>query len=438
METAADILGQSQTFLGVLLTLNVLCLFGEKTGNFIFHTILNQKDRMKRKIELLMKHLSQETSDVEKTEAWRNVKQIADPHSKFDEEDKLKSRNLMMVYNLEVSGFVIDITSFERNSKSIENANEQFIGPLLSLYYGLIIFVLNEIVAYGGGAERWFVNLVYVFTIVSFVYCLSLWGSFANRDFSIAGKFNKFLQKTWNWADSVLGKWWGGLLKIVISSGIFALIACLIDFSSTPDWLTLIISTIGFVIIIAVVGLSRLMVCEVKGNYSYFHALGHMTAFIIYAVIISCIINLSHVSDVYSYLPTLPAIRLLIMAFVIINGILFPFLLPYLRINKEAKKMREEMTSAFDGRQQAAEKFKKGYEDFCKCHGEKSINQITENAAVKTPETISVQIPSLSEYVGIYQELTKPESISEFCKRHNLNEQDFRTIRKQMLNNNKR
>lgn len=238
MEQIPDILGQSQTFLGVLLTLNVLCLFGEKTGNFIFHTILNQKDRMKRRIEILMNHLSQETSDTEQTDEWKKVRLIADHSTQIDEDEKVRARQLMMEYNLNVSGFVIDITSFEKNSKSIENANEQFIGPLLSLYYGLIIFLLNEIVVYFGCQDspiRIAIIFTYVFTIVSFTYCFSLWGSFAYRDLSIHEKFNQFLKKTWNWFDNTPGIWWGGLLKILVSAGVFTVIACLFDFSSMPD-----------------------------------------------------------------------------------------------------------------------------------------------------------------------------------------------------------
>lgn len=391
---------------------------------------------MKRQIETLMDHLSQETSDVEKSESWQKVKQIADSRSGFDEEEQMKARELMMAYNLENSRFVIDITSFERNSKSIENANEQFIGPLLSLYYGLVIFLLNEISVYRACLEspdRFLVNLVYVFTIISFAYCLSLWGSFAYRDFSIPRKFNIFVKRIWNWFDTVPGKWWGGAFKIVIGAGVFALIVCTMNFTSLPDWLTMIITSLAFLVIIGGMGLSRLFVCEVKGNYSYIHALGHMSVFILYAAIISFITSVSHAAEVFEYLPTLPAIRLLIITFVIINGIIFPFWLPYSRIRTEARKMQKAITAAFVGRQQAAEKFKQGYENFCMQHGEKAITRKTEIVTGHKPEEESTTAISLADYVRQYSDMKNPESITDFCKRHKINEQDFRIIRKQML-----
>lgn len=45
------------------------------------------------------------------------------------------------------------------------------------------------------------------------------------------------------------------------------------------------------------------------------------------------------------------------------------------------------MTKVFNGRQQAAAKFKEGYDELCKQRGERSISQITETIAIKHPRT---------------------------------------------------
>lgn len=316
-------LNNSATFLGVLLTLNVLCIFYNPKGNFILGTLINQKDRFKKRLSNLENKLRKIQKSFLESDNYKSVVKIASGNSSSAQE----AYALQYKSSSKINEFQIDISSFYGKMDTVEYSNEQFVSPLFSLFFGLLVFICDEFITY---KPTWFTIIIfflYIFTAISIAYWSFLWIAFFLRNNTTEESVN---QKT-TWIDENLGIFFGSLLKYFFCGITYSSIINYLPFYSYSERYTSFIILLAAIGPITLIGLIRLIYCQVKGNYSYLHILGHLLGFVLFAIIITLISIQSNHSELteMGVLFNLDVLKIVIILFIMFNGVVFPLIFPY-------------------------------------------------------------------------------------------------------------
>lgn len=349
------LLDNSATFLGVLLTLNVLCIFYNPTGNFIFGTLISQKDRFVRRLTRLQNQLLSKKKRFMESADYATVTEIANGKN-LSAQDAFA---LQFKSTQVINSYSIDISSFFGDMEQVEKSNEQFNAPLFSLFFGLIVFVCDELINYKHLLMSEIIFVLYILTVLSIIYWALVWGAFIFRQ-DAPNPEPEELRKL----DECIGIWSGSVLKYTVCYIIYYLILknCIYPLdlhASGTDYISWEI-LISIVFPISLIGFIRFVFCRVKGKYSSAHVLGHLLSFTVYAIIMlitTCNIASPQLISV-GFLDDERTLRLVIIAFVLINGVLAPFICPYLKYSwyflttrsrlRRLKKEMEESIRSFN------------------------------------------------------------------------------------------
>jgi len=359
-------LGDSATFLGVLLTLNVLCVFYNPSGNFILGTLISQKDRFKKRLSRLQRQLLEKKKAFMESDDYLTVKQIADS----DNQSAQDAFALQFRSSQTINGFSIDISSYYGKMEQVEKSNEQFNAPLFSLFFGLIVFICDELITFRLSWMPEIVFTLYILTALAIIYWSLMWGSFIFRQSAPSSDPEELLL-----LDERLGICFGSLLKYILCCGLYYVaLKYWIDgdagcrlYPAMEATVTSCVMLVAAVGMITVIGLFRFIYCRVKGKYSSAHVLGHLLGFSVFAMLIAIITascgnpKLIHAG----FFDNEHVLKFAIVLFVLINGVLAPFICPYLKYSWYFLTARSSLRGLKKNMDERIEKFNKEFTRFC-------------------------------------------------------------------------
>lgn len=361
---SSTFLGDSQTLLGVVATLLVLCLFYEGSqryrnrqskersinkndkeienqdseereltetagNNFLFRILHSEKEKIKKRIEIITdksKELKKEPLKISE-----KVKNIAEKQETISRDLKNKAGEFISKYEMILSRLEISAIKDQYElMNSIESDNEQFRAPLFCFSLSILLFCIDELwmlFPSWHGVMTVFCGLL---TFISIIYWIILW---------TASCFSDDNYKKWNlrnWLDffpSNIGPETSGILLIVSFGGLSYWLIKLYSEKWNPD-ITVIL--IGFFLPLVAFGIIKLLLCPIRGKYSYSHILGHFFALSIYSALLTGLVfdgNNKELTTVInsSFIAKSKLVSILAVGFVLFNGLVMPFLFPLIR-----------------------------------------------------------------------------------------------------------
>ena len=186
-----EFLGYSQTFIGVLASLLVLCIVLDKS-NFIFNILNNIKEQIKNEIAELDRDTGfNNIDDISSGFGYTYLEEyIVNLKNKIqgggDEEDKTLLENALAMeikirtaFNQLKSRKSIEVLKpADELIQSIGCANEQIIAPLYALFCCIIVFMCDELVVYFPTTCDYIVTFLSIFFLTSIIFWLLVWYNF--------------------------------------------------------------------------------------------------------------------------------------------------------------------------------------------------------------------------------------------------------------------
>lgn len=435
-----NLLENSQTFLGVLLTLNVLCIFYEKhnqeSSNFILRMLHDLKQKLSDRIQNLLIESDKTKKEFFDSDDYKSVEKLCSDMTK-SQQIRDEANALRMSASLGLYAQSSKITETEARIDYIEHSNEQIRGPFYSLIFGVVIFVIDEIFHFEGTLSPYLLFGTYVFTILSSVYWLIIWITFfvhtSKPPHKMTGR-GAILE----WIDRKLGVIWGSIAKFILCGIIYTIVLIYVPIDEFPVWLQTLIIGGAFTIPITLIGVWRMVACPVKGNYSLIHVSGHLIGFILFSILIGGItacLGLHNVSNSLFFLNN-RLLTLIIVIFVLLVGLVLPFVLPYVKYqtlyNINESEIKRDKENTFE----IIKDFETQFSSFCvriiKEEQKHPDPKSETKALVKIPETTAVAI-DWTAYIKEYEGTPNRPSIETYCRRKNIDQGVFRALRNKYL-----
>lgn len=385
---------EEQTLLGVILTMTVLCIFaGTESGdsnNFIFRLLSQQWNKYEGSLSRISDTIKNKLERFQGSERYKRLSKKVYAGQEYNR-SYLFALQLLMRFKDATNDIKTDSSPSRKILDKIKRSNEQTRAPLFTLMFGLLLLTINMIAGLCGESVNVVLPGIWIFTILSIIYWSALWLSlFARKigekdvedDSDDAETFWKKCDRNNSWL--ILG-----FYKILICSVVASLLLYVIDVTQfTPIISFIIVASLLFLVIL-VIGVWRVKCCEVKGNYSVIHIIGHIAAFIFYAAVIGAIYHFlgQHVCD--SLLTDSKILGCTIVLFALINGIVCPFALPYLRYRKPYKDAMSELQRWDCSLDIAIKLFNGGYSEWEKVNNFEKY-MMKDNATLKLAQVMEL------------------------------------------------
>ena len=338
-------LGSSQTLLGTLSTLTLLCVF-INDGNFILQVLKGISKRIDFQIKAMSKVINQEVNGYS-IRSNPNFIRLVEFISKgvdsnlYFEGNRLK-RNIekkivsLQVYNL---GFQYNKNFYYQAQK--HKFQELFVAPFYSFLLTLILFFYDELITCGQvyHLQDMFVSSLAILILFSYVFWLAIWINFiCVKIFHLGSKFidnqtNNSEKDVFefpfnsNFINSLIKKIFWGLFA-------FYVVLFICSFFPIPRVTARLFFIATIILPFFIIGLSKLnFFCKI--HYTYITILGHIVLFtcISFFLSISIFCFIRYVPSfefvLFEY-DNLLLLKYLALFFVVLNGLVLPFLLPYL------------------------------------------------------------------------------------------------------------
>lgn len=354
----AVFLGSSQTFLGVLLTLFVLCIFYEGRNkvssdddiindeiggnNFLSRIIHREISRIRLNFKEASDALDEQKKQLGNDKNVKLLMKLIDSNEAKNSELKEKAKAIVFGYKFDISQISFSWISKENEFlEDIETSNEQFRAPFYCFLFGILLFCIDEIwTSFSGDSEfaqkiHLLLSLFVLYaSIISFGYWVFIWSGNRRKNGNV--KTNRWLIN--GWVDKITKFSW--LIAGIIIIAIYWTFLCLLSntkgrlsfFEICIEDFTFFISLSAFILPF-VLGFIRYWQCIVRGRYSYLHILGHFLAITIYSIGISVgltsfpVFDALH-NDFLLKISNTELVKEIAILFVLVNGLLFPFLFP--------------------------------------------------------------------------------------------------------------
>lgn len=354
------LLGDSQTFLGVLATIIILFIFKNSKSNAISLIL----DEAKFKFENLVKVLKNTTETFDSKICDSPNYNLLN-HFIYKEENKKDPKheeilNQVLDFLAEVrtkrNKYKLDYEASRETDKSIidsiSNSKEWLLAPLYTLLFCLTVFIFDELLrAEIVPLKDFLFSVLSCFVFVSYAFWILLWMQFLNR-------FRKFDNNIPNdrkdsKITNTISKFWSKSLSLnclycILAVVIWPCILLVIHAFLVPLNNCLLIS-LSIVLPICLVGYLMFYIERTQQDYSYLFVCGHFCAIFIvsflqlllYFVVadLVCVDNSAFILETSTMM-----IKISIFVFTIFNGIILPFSLPYLAYflyYEYSKKMSE-------------------------------------------------------------------------------------------------
>lgn len=368
-------LGSEDTFLGVILTLNVLCLFSSKNNNFIFGLLSEQWERLKQKLTNLQESISPDENNVKSDKRYEAIQKVITKRTNCSEDLYQSALQIQFRLDNALQNLKTDL-SLNIISERIEKSNEQLRAPFFTFLFGIAIFSINMITGWCDTEDtRLLLPGVWIFTLLSIIYWCAIWITFYYRNLEkkeASPKGNNFWQKI----DKKF-KWHkGGCIKIALCTAIATIVLSACTLSTLPSFVAFAIVIAILLMPICIIGICRLISCGVKGNYSSIHTLGHVAAFFVYSIALTAIYNIFGERVCDGLFQNYNALTGCIVFFALLNGIICPFILPYYKYRIFYNKCSSDLLGKKANLSNAIHTFEEEFKNWC---SQKVISDSKEN-----------------------------------------------------------
>lgn len=389
----------SQTFLGVLITLNILCIFASKNSepeesnerdweddngdgasynveedisenNFILRFLHHYKLQFRRRLMELKTTIRIEHESFSDSKDFKVLMKIQQGWGKYKDEIVQAAVRLGMKYTFNLTDSKAKATSGYVELDRIEASNEQRRAPLFTLLFGLVCFMVDEVVNwFGAPVLSGSIVFGWFFLLLSSLYWGALWSAFwIRRSFSDIKPIN--VRGFWNSVDKCLGSFWGGCIKIALCGWIFYIGLWLNIWNADHStWYCYYVCVFALAPI-ALIGGLREIGCRVKGRYSMMHILGHLASCAVYAVVLTVIAFGCFEERILAleFFENISALRFWIIVFSLFNGLILPFAFPYFRLRLFYHSESKILESAIEQIKRDREAFGIEVGELCKKH----------------------------------------------------------------------
>ena len=369
------LLGYSQTFIGVLTSLVVLCILD--SGNFIHGILEKIGERIKNEIASLDQILTIDKNVLFKEQLKgeatyklfdRFIKKPSEWEGEGKDVDALRMEALKLEMNLKAT-FSENKSICSPNLimpahtviEKIMQSNEKMIAPLYVLLYCLVVFLCDEIIYWNCEYADFVVTFLSLFTMLSFAFWLILWCSFL-CDVKLEPEQDVGNENTNTKKEEGMKEWickhakWK--ISFIVIIAVFILCVLCSNLTSILFLKRFCAFIVGIFSVIMLIAYCRVKSHMSLGQYLYVFSLKHFLCLFFLALLMVIIIkfsvslspNFSQILFVYKDFMT---IKMAVIAFIIINGLLFPFILPCFSfykiqrlVSKEIDKVKREMDEA--------------------------------------------------------------------------------------------
>lgn len=348
-----ELLGGSQTFLGVLATIVILFIIADKS-NLIHYILLEVKDKIESQVSSLK--VTTRIDSVILSPSYKLLNYFLNKQD--DNELNTEGTQLLAYITTKRSEFQLRYISVEGNNSktldSIKNSKEPLLAPLYTFIFCITIFIYDELLR---SESIWFndilISSLSCFILISYLYWFIMWVSFINNinfkekktDIKLNG-----LKCLINKCGDRLKKWhcknidylnqksivYLLILRIGICFLLLLTVLCI-----NAYWFHInsyIIILLCIILPIVLTGILRLYCYDKKGTYSYVFMCGHYIVITIASILLSIsifyFVDLTNTAEsVLIPYTSCIWIKISIFSFVLLNGILLPFILPYYSYN---------------------------------------------------------------------------------------------------------
>lgn len=341
MNTYFDFLGGSQTFFGLLVTIILLFVidYKDNKSNLVQLTLGETKKRLQDQISHLGETTSLDSSVI-------NTQNYSKLHSFIMNEDasKLDLRNKGISLLAEITAvrtkLQADYIDVEDNNKlldKISGCREILLSPFYTLLFTITLFIFDEILRSESLHHYHYIiqSILGHFILFSYFFWIVLWANFIFRHqiTNSKGKYPTFKEK---WNNLTFGK------KVLICCLTFIFTFFIIYFIENIN-IYYPFSLLTFFATTIFICFGLFMISTIKDNeeseFSYMFICRHFLFILIVSILLTlfCFGAMTFTSF-YDILPTFSnnstVYKISSFVFIILNGIISPFIMPYVAFNR--------------------------------------------------------------------------------------------------------
>lgn len=385
MQETISLLGDSQTFLGIIATLTILCIL-HNDGNFITKMLSLVYDRIKKEIGELSKKVKVAQSD---STEWKLLMLFLS-NEKQDELHEEGAR-VMRDITSRIDEKSIEYMGLEGTNKPfldhVSTCSEHIMAPFYSFLYCLLVFVYDEMLRSTISGKDWILSSLAIFTFFSFVLWTLVWTHFfrsnsvgyqhiqrPERICSLLKRCSSFVEKQ-------------GYMRAlgirVIACVFFLLLALGVIgfFTGLSEWGAKAVLVMALLLPGLFIGLAKYLAKGGKPEYTHVVIASHIFiawgvsmvfAFLIH-VAVDCFPQLNICLFEYN---SLMGLKFFILFFALMNGIIFPFLFPYISYMALYRDVKRKVDKANEDVAKMHEENNQKLKEFCKkipCEGMKHL-----------------------------------------------------------------
>lgn len=339
MQETISLLGGSQTFLGIIATLTILCIL-HNDGNFITKMLLLVYDRIKKEIGELSKKVKVAQSD---STEWKLLMLFLSN----DKQDELheEGARVMRDINSRIDEKSIEYMGLEVTNKPfldhVSTCSEHIMAPFYSFLYCLLVFIYDEVLRSGIPGKDWILSSLAIFTFFSFVLWTLVWTHFF-RSNSVGyqhiqrpKKICDFLKKCSSFVGE-LGNIGASGVRIMVCVFFLLLALGVIGFfTGLSEWGAKAVLVMALLLPGLFIGFAKYLAKEGKPEYTHVVIASHIFIAWVVSMVFAFLIHgtvdyFPHLEGCLFEYDSLMLLKFFILFFALMNGIIFPFLFPYI------------------------------------------------------------------------------------------------------------
>lgn len=329
------LLCNSGTFLGVLVTMIVLCAY-MNNNNFIHEILKDIQQRVSKQINEANTNTDIETA-IKSTASYKLLQRvIKDANTPSELLDEALNLDLRIQSQCDIFRGAITpdfLKPAQDTMQLIDDSREQFMGPLYTLFICIIVFIGDETIMSAECLNWGVITVITLVIIASYLFWGWIWFSYIKtvqdclkhnglgntkskcRVLCFCGKIN----------------YKAGMAGIIILNSITLFAIAVLPM---PIFICRFIYFLSLIIPVVLMALHRTSMHISLGVYSYEFLLKHFLMILCLAISITALFfvgayldtNIENISIEYSNI----MLKISILLFVLLNGLILPFIFPYL------------------------------------------------------------------------------------------------------------
>lgn len=338
MQETISLLGGSQTFLGIIATLTILCIL-HNDGNFITKMLSLVYDRIKKEIGELSKKVKVAQSD---STEWKLLMLFLSN----DKQDELheEGARVMRDINSRIDEKSIEYMGLEVTNKPfldhVSTCSEHIMAPFYSFLYCLLVFIYDEVLRSGIPGKDWILSSLAIFTFFSFVLWTLVWTHFFRSNsvdyqhIQRPKKICDFLKKCSSFVGE-LGNIGASGVRIMVCVFFLLLALGVIGFfTGLSEWGAKAVLVMALLLPGLFIGFAKYLAKEGKPEYTHVVIASHIFIAWVVSMVFAFLIHgtvdyFPHLEGCLFEYDSLMLLKFFILFFALMNGIIFPFLFPY-------------------------------------------------------------------------------------------------------------